>query len=198
MTRTERLIRSIIGDSRCGLRPIVCASDLIAMLILNRHISLEDIQAERVYAHTARQTGLSPGAAAMRVQRFCRLCWACMEEQGLIFPYIGRIPPKRPKPCFLIGYLAFYACYHISYFEAIDCDRTLLFPPDTEGEKSEYLTARSHPLPVLRTKQLGGCEFPVCPGCGCTLEREYQSYCDRCGCKLNWKNVPRIPPNKNP
>ena len=30
--------------------------------------------------------------------------------------------------------------------------------------------------------------FPVCPGCNITLDREYQSYCDRCGCKLNWSN----------
>lgn len=30
--------------------------------------------------------------------------------------------------------------------------------------------------------------YPVCPRCKTTLEREYQSYCDRCGQKLNWDN----------
>ena len=30
--------------------------------------------------------------------------------------------------------------------------------------------------------------YPVCPGCGCTLEREYQNYCDRCGQRLDWDN----------
>ena len=29
--------------------------------------------------------------------------------------------------------------------------------------------------------------FPVCPRCECTLDREYQSFCDRCGQKLKWK-----------
>ena len=29
--------------------------------------------------------------------------------------------------------------------------------------------------------------FPICPSCKMTMEREYQSYCDRCGQKLNWK-----------
>ena len=29
--------------------------------------------------------------------------------------------------------------------------------------------------------------FPVCPACRVTLEREYQSYCDRCGQALDWK-----------
>lgn len=28
--------------------------------------------------------------------------------------------------------------------------------------------------------------YPVCPRCKTTLEREYQSYCDRCGQALNW------------
>lgn len=30
-------------------------------------------------------------------------------------------------------------------------------------------------------------EFPVCPKCKISLEREYQSFCDRCGQKLSWK-----------
>ena len=28
--------------------------------------------------------------------------------------------------------------------------------------------------------------FPVCPRCQCTIEREYQCYCDRCGQALGW------------
>ena len=31
--------------------------------------------------------------------------------------------------------------------------------------------------------------FYLCPRCDITLEREYQSYCDRCGQRLNWKCV---------
>ena len=30
--------------------------------------------------------------------------------------------------------------------------------------------------------------FPVCPACRVTIEREYQSYCDRCGQRLGWKH----------
>lgn len=32
-----------------------------------------------------------------------------------------------------------------------------------------------------------GDTFPVCPRCRITLEREYQSYCDRCGQRLDWR-----------
>ena len=33
-----------------------------------------------------------------------------------------------------------------------------------------------------------GYAFPVCPRCKITLEREYQSYCDRCGQCLDWND----------
>ena len=44
------------------------------------------------------------------------------------------------------------------------------------------------PLKVVQILLLknGDC-FPVCPRCGITLEREYMSYCDRCGQCLEWK-----------
>ena len=35
----------------------------------------------------------------------------------------------------------------------------------------------------------GAC--PVCPNCTITLERGYQSYCDRCGQKLAWNKYYR-------
>lgn len=28
--------------------------------------------------------------------------------------------------------------------------------------------------------------YPICPKCNCTFEREYQTFCDRCGQKLSW------------
>lgn len=33
--------------------------------------------------------------------------------------------------------------------------------------------------------------FPICPKCDCTFEREYQSFCDRCGQKLDWSGYER-------
>ena len=31
-----------------------------------------------------------------------------------------------------------------------------------------------------------GADFPKCPRCGTTMEREHQLFCDRCGQRLNW------------
>ena len=33
----------------------------------------------------------------------------------------------------------------------------------------------------------GGYSYPVCPRCGCTMEREYVNFCDRCGQRLGWE-----------
>ena len=48
------------------------------------------------------------------------------------------------------------------------------------------------PLPVTQIRcfrfPYGDAVFPVCPQCGVTMEREYQSFCDRCGQCLEWKN----------
>ncbi len=36
-----------------------------------------------------------------------------------------------------------------------------------------------------------GYAFPICPRCDCTIEREYQSFCDRCGQMLKWEGFSR-------
>ena len=45
-----------------------------------------------------------------------------------------------------------------------------------------------NPLQVTRKIIFSnGYEFPICPRCKITIEREYMSFCDRCGQRLNWK-----------
>ncbi len=53
----------------------------------------------------------------------------------------------------------------------------------------------SPPVSAINTKQVtqvfylndsvGG--FPICPNCKRTIEHEFQSFCDRCGQRLGWK-----------
>lgn len=33
-----------------------------------------------------------------------------------------------------------------------------------------------------------GSTYPICPRCRTSIEREYMSYCDRCGQALEWKH----------
>ena len=55
------------------------------------------------------------------------------------------------------------------------------------------------PMPVtniLRLEYDG--DFPICPRCHISLEREYMNFCDHCGQKLGWhgyKNAKVIYPS---
>lgn len=46
------------------------------------------------------------------------------------------------------------------------------------------------PLPVREVLRLpGGDCYPICPRCDRTLDREYMSFCDRCGQRLAWEFI---------
>ncbi len=37
-----------------------------------------------------------------------------------------------------------------------------------------------------------GSAYYICPRCRVTMEREFQSYCDRCGQKLDWRKYLKV------
>ena len=44
------------------------------------------------------------------------------------------------------------------------------------------------PMPVTAVLQTSdGYCYPICPRCDCTFDREYASFCDRCGQHLAWE-----------
>ena len=47
---------------------------------------------------------------------------------------------------------------------------------------------RTMPVTQIRVYASGDA-YCVCPRCKLTLEREYMSFCDRCGQHLGWKNL---------
>ena len=44
----------------------------------------------------------------------------------------------------------------------------------------------------------GTTTYYVCPRCGITMEREYQSFCDRCGQHLDWRGCRHVKVVKAP
>jgi len=75
----------------------------------------------------------------------------------------------------------------------IGFDRT---PNDLLIPSSSHLQELSYRIPMSVTEvrcfqgTSGLIAFPVCPQCGQTMEREFQSYCDRCGQCLDWERFP--------
>lgn len=54
------------------------------------------------------------------------------------------------------------------------------------------------PVTQVRLLEVDGA-YPVCPRCKISMEREHQSFCDRCGQRLGWKdykNAVVIPPDR--
>lgn len=52
--------------------------------------------------------------------------------------------------------------------------------------RKPYIRAKAKEVTEIRFSMYAQTGYCVCPGCKCTFEREYQSYCDRCGQKLAW------------
>ena len=50
------------------------------------------------------------------------------------------------------------------------------------------------PLKICEVRLYGTARYPVCPRCQCTLDREYQNYCDRCGQALDWREFDQAIP----
>lgn len=54
--------------------------------------------------------------------------------------------------------------------------------------KNKVAASYRIPLPVAKVVIFAnGDAFPLCPHCNSSLDRDYQSYCDRCGQALGWK-----------
>lgn len=59
-------------------------------------------------------------------------------------------------------------------------------------ETIEEMIAHRQPLLIRECVRFkNGYTYPVCPKCQCTLNRDYQAYCDRCGQKLSWRRFYR-------
>ena len=61
----------------------------------------------------------------------------------------------------------------------------LLVSPVLQGERSYREPMRVNEICCFHGENQH-VAYPVCPRCRNTLEREYQSFCDRCGQALNW------------
>lgn len=63
-------------------------------------------------------------------------------------------------------------------------------PKEKKNKEIDAAEAISYRTPLVVDSMLVldcGLASSICPRCDITLDREYQSYCDRCGQKLSWK-----------
>ena len=206
MTKSELLLRTILGPIRPDIRPLAFAMDIAGDLLFSQHFSMDDIHVTKnIYPDVARLIHRKPETASKRIERLSNRCWDALQEQGLVSTYLGRDVKQQPDPRSLIVHLAVYANLDIPLSTAIKQDPHFLFqsPDDVLPSRISDALLRDRPLRVSQVMTFldipGHPSFPVCPGCRITLEREYQGFCDRCGQRLDWthfKNAQVIYPER--
>ena len=127
MTKSECIIRSIIGAERANIRALALAIDIAADLLFTQCISMDEIAVSKdIYPAVAKQVGKSMSTTTRRIERTANLCIDALDE-ALTEQYIGRPLAFRPPPRALIIYLAFYLHCGEPFFKVIARDPVLLF-----------------------------------------------------------------------
>lgn len=128
MTKTEAIIRSILGPVRGDIRPLVCSVDRTAHLLFVQRVPMDDILVTKeVYPIVAQQLSKTPGAISRKVERLANACWDALVTRNLVTEYIGAPLKDIHSPRDMIFYLAFYAYLDVPFFQAIGQQPTLLF-----------------------------------------------------------------------
>ena len=82
MTKTEAVIRSILGAVRADIRPLACAVDIAVDLMFIRGVPMDDIYVtDDIYPEAAENFNKMSGASysaktvSRRIERLSNLCW---------------------------------------------------------------------------------------------------------------------------
>ena len=128
MTKTEAVIRSILGAAGPDIRPLAYAVDAAITLMFVQKIPMDDI-----YPHVAKlvrnRRGMpsSPKTVSRRIERLANLCWDTLVSRNLVLQYLGAPLENIRAPRDMIFYLAFYIYLDTPFFIAIQKQPALLF-----------------------------------------------------------------------
>ena len=134
MTKTEAVIRSILGAARPDVRPMAYAVDAAISLMFVQKIPMDDIYVtDDIYPDVAklvrnrRGKPSSPKTVARRIERLANLCWDTLVARNLVLEYLGAPLENIRAPRDMIFYLAFYIYLDTPFFIAIQKQPALLF-----------------------------------------------------------------------
>ena len=134
MTKTEAVIRSILGAGRPDIRPMAYAVDAAISLMFVQKIPMDDIYVtDDIYPDVAklvrnrRGKPSSPKTVARRIERLANLCWDTLVARNLVLEYLGAPLENIRAPRDMIFYLAFYIYLDTPFFIAIQKQPALLF-----------------------------------------------------------------------
>ena len=134
MTKTEAVIRSIMGVTRADIRPLAYAVDIAAELMFVHKISMDDLfVTDHIYPDVAKRlrqtlgTSTSSKAVSRRIERLANRCWENLVSKGGVEQYIGIPLHDIDAPRDIIFYLAFYVYLDTPFYIAMKQYPSLLF-----------------------------------------------------------------------
>ena len=128
MTKTEAVIRSILGAASSDVRPLAYAVDAAISLMFVQKIPMDDIYpAVAKLVKNRRGKPSSPKTVARRIERLANLCWDTLVSRNLVLEYLGAPLENIRAPRDMIFYLAFYIYLDTPFFIAIQKQPALLF-----------------------------------------------------------------------
>lgn len=119
MTKTETLLRALLGPVREDVRPLAAVVDCVVQLLFVECIPLDDVRITKcVYPAVAKQLGKPVTAVSRSVERLTARCWSDGDPQ-LLQAIMGRkvLTPFSPRETVIC--LAFYVFHGCSMHEVL-------------------------------------------------------------------------------
>ncbi len=121
LTKSERLVCSILGTTRSDIRPLSAALDAILSLHFAQNIPRGNIKVTKsVYPQIACQLNKSPSAVSRSVERLANLCWETARKQGRLPELVGRELLDIPATSDVLFYLAYLLYFNKPFFTVLD------------------------------------------------------------------------------
>ena len=134
MTKTEAVIRSILGAARSNIRPLAYAVDAAINLMFVQKIPMDDIYVtDDIYPDVTKLVKnrhgkpSSPETVSRRIERLANLCWDTQVARNLVLEYLGAPLESIRAPRDMIFYFAFYIYLDTPFFIVIQEQPALLF-----------------------------------------------------------------------
>lgn len=127
MTKTEALVRSVLGPSGGDIRPLVFASDIFAQRMFVENIPMDDIRVTKdIYPYVARRLKKRSSTVTKSVERLANRCWD-MGDQDRLNQIARKVLRMCPVPRDVLVYFAFYSYLDMPFYQAIEERPALLF-----------------------------------------------------------------------
>lgn len=127
MTRSEALVRSVLGPRRREIRPFVYAIECIIRHSFAINCPIEDIQVSKViYPEVAKLLSIRNHTAARQIQRIANNCWEQGDREQLN-QILGGPLPLCPPPHDMLFYFAAFSFYGLPFQEVMRQELAAIF-----------------------------------------------------------------------